>query len=113
MLTTITISDLELWTHIGITEEERSSEQRLLLTLTLNVESTAGTSDALSDTADYQELTQRIKALAASERNTVEKFAEDIAKEVLAFDRVNAIELTLKKYVIPGSESVSVTIKRP
>ena len=50
----ITIHNLELRTHIGVPEEERAQEQRLLISVEMNVDTaSAAKSDDVAQSIDY------------------------------------------------------------
>lgn len=111
---TLTITSFELWTRIGVPYEERSREQRILLSVQVELANGgAGTSDELKDTMDYEEITQEIRRLAKGERKTLEKLAEDIASAVLQHPHVARVTVTLRKFILPGTKEVSLTIVRP
>lgn len=111
---TVSIHDLEVSTHIGVPDEERSSEQTLKVSIDMETDlKKAGQSDAIEDTIDYEQVANSIVELAKEERKTIEKFAEDIAQEVLKKFGGTSIKVTIKKFVLPQTEAVSVTIIRP
>ena len=103
------IQDLELWAHIGITEEERLSEQRILATITLEIEdSKAKQTDAIEDTIDYEAVTNLVKKTAKGNRNTLEKLGADIVAAIQKEFDVENTSVELKKFILPGTEHVSV-----
>ena len=109
----LTISDLELWTCIGVTAEERETEQRLLLTIEMTVDSRrAAKTDDVKKTVNYCDVAKDIRSLARTERKTIERLAEDIAQMVQRKHAVSAVTVTVKKFTIPGTEDVSVRIVR-
>ena len=110
----IIISRLELHTRIGVTEEERSQPQRIHASLTLEPEAGfAGANDRLSRTVDYDAACQAVKGLAASGRRAlVETLAEEIAALLIQRFRLAAVEVELRKFVLPDTESVGVRIRR-
>ena len=108
-LMTISIKNLELWTKIGITPEERSTEQRLLVSVDLKCpEVKAGKTDRIEDTVDYAEVAEIIKGLAKKERKTLEKFVDEILDEILKFKFVDSAEVEIKKFALSGAECVSI-----
>lgn len=110
---TITITDLEVHTHIGITDEERSAEQTLKISVHINTDlSTVGESDDIRDTIDYEVVAKAIRDLAATPRNTVERFAEDCTKLILKRFGGQSVTVTIKKYILPDTDHVGVTITR-
>ena len=110
----ITIHDLELWVHIGTTEEERSYEQRILVKLTIDLASCdACKTDKIGDTVDYNEVVHIIKKVSKGERSTIEKLSRDIADAVLAIKEVKNIEIAVNKFAIPGTGATYFTISCP
>ena len=109
----ITINDLELWTRIGVSDEERASEQRLLLTIVIPTDvSVVAKNDDLSGSLDYDDLVTVVHEVASTERKTVETFAEDVCVALLKLKGVQKVTLTVRKFVIPGTRDVSLTIER-
>ena len=106
----LTISGLELWTHIGVPEEERIQEQRLLIDIALHLES-KGNADEVS--IDYEKVAQDIQALGKTERKTVEKLASDIAEMILKKYSPESVTITVKKFPLACAEHISLTILRP
>lgn len=110
----ITIHNLELWTHIGVPDEERTSEQRLLVTIILETDTKpAAEADALEKTIDYDVVAKDVQTLAKTERKTIEKLAEDIATTVVQKYQPTRVHVTVKKYILPNADEVSLTITRP
>lgn len=97
-----------------MTEEERSKEQLVQITLELitNTKSVAA-SDDVSRGIDYQEVFQTVQEIAKKERKTLERFAEDIASEILKKYGPQSVKLSLQKRPLAGLESVTITISRP
>jgi dihydroneopterin aldolase len=111
---TISINNIECWTHIGVPTEEREREQQLLVSLELSLSTKqAGAKDDVSKTIDYEEVVHSIHKLAKKERKTIECFAEDIAAMVLMdYKPKGGVKVTVSKHIIPGTESAEVSIER-
>ena len=110
---TITITDLELWTRIGVTEEERTRDQRLLVTVTFPTDAAAvAARDDLSQGIDYADVVLAIRALAATERKTIERLAEDIASAILRNFHPASVTVIVKKFPIAGARNVAIQIHR-
>jgi dihydroneopterin aldolase len=88
MLDLIRIVDLEIWSTIGVPDEEREKPQRLLVDLELRVKDIgpASMTDNVKLTIDYAVVTQRIKTMA---------------------------EARPRRLIVPGTRHVSVRIERP
>ena len=109
----LTITDLELWTRIGVPLGERQAEQRLLVTVEMACDvSAAAKTDDVKKFIDYAGVTEDLKTLARTERKTIERFAEDVAQMILKKHGADAVSVSVKKFAIPGAKNVHVTIHR-
>ena len=113
MSDSLVIEDLEIWTRIGLKEQERTSEQRLLVTITLELEHAGRHADNLDQSIDYAAVAFDVRALAAKERLTIEFFAEETAETILKKYHPHSIRVTVKKFALPGCSGASLTIERP
>jgi 7,8-dihydroneopterin aldolase/epimerase/oxygenase len=111
---TLSITDLVLWTRIGVPEEERKTEQcvHISIDLFLNTKK-AGEEDSVKESVDYEKLSKDVRVLGEQERKTIECLAEDIAKMILEKFSVSQVRITIKKYPLPEARHVSITITRP
>ncbi|MSR87047.1 dihydroneopterin aldolase [Candidatus Peribacteria bacterium] len=110
----LTITDLELWTHIGVSSEERSSEQRLLVTVEMALNTKAAAkADDVTKSINYADVTEDLKKLALTERKTIERFAEDATQLILKKYKPKNVTITVKKFSIPGTRHASLTLLRP
>ena len=111
---TLTIKDLEVWTHIGVPDEERTQEQRLLVSIDLFLDTKeSALHDDVSKTIDYFSVANTLHEAAKIERKTIEKFAHDIAEMILETYKPLRITVTLKKFALQGSRYSSLSITRP
>lgn len=110
----ITIVDLEVFMHVGVTDEERAQPQRLLLTVNMDYDfSSAALSDRLTKTIDYFAVAQRLLQYGAGRNwKLIEKLATDIADLVLAEFQPNAVTVEVKKFPIPQARHVSVSLTK-
>ena len=111
---TIIISGLEVMAHIGITEEERRIEQRLLVSITLTpFKGFEGIEDEIERTIDYVRVAEVIQREArAIHRSLIETMTGDIINAIMAAFPVKAVEVELRKFVLPGTEYVAVRMRR-
>lgn len=111
----IIIRDLLTRGSIGISEEERSSPQDILINIICfsNTEK-ACESDSIDDCVNYSTLAKNITKLAKNnKRKTVEAFASDIADECLANDLVQKVIVRVEKTsVVKMAKAVGVEIER-
>lgn len=111
---TIHISQLELTAHIGVPDEERAAPQRLTVSLALEpVRAFAELQEDIAKTVDYFAVSRAVQALAAERpRQLIETLAEEIAALVLGRFAVAAVEVELRKYILPDTEFVAVRCRR-
>src|SRR5262245_33516781 len=110
----ITIRDLEVFYQVGVTQEERSQPQRLLLSLEMESDFTAAASaDSLSDTVDYDAVCRRLLGFGEDRHwQLIETLATDIASMILEEFHPWAVSVEVKKFVIPQAREVSVRLRR-
>lgn len=110
----IIISQLGVSAFIGAFEEERKRPQRLRVSLVLEpVRDFKSLGDALENTVDYDAVTRAVKSLAGErQRLLVETLAEDIAALLLASYPLAAVEVEVRKYILPDTEFVAVRVRR-
>jgi dihydroneopterin aldolase len=108
----ISIVDLEVFCHVGVPDEERACPQRLLLTVEMESDfAAAARTDAIADTVDYFAVTQRLLQFGEGRSwKLIEKLAADIAATILSEFRVSAINIEVKKFIIPQARHVSVSL---
>lgn len=110
----IIISQLGISTFIGATEEERRKPQRLRVSVVMEPSVSFSTiSDQLENTVDYAAVSTAIKSLAATgQRLLIETLAEEIAAMLLNCHPLAAVDVELRKYILPDTEFVAVRIRR-
>ena len=114
MRDTILIEQLELSAHIGVPDEERVKAQRLAVSLRLELaRDFRELNDDIAKTVDYFAVCTAIKALAtARPRRLIETLAEEIAAIVLRDFVVAAVEVELRKFILPDTAFVAVQLRR-
>lgn len=110
----ILISNLELSARIGITSQEREKAQRLTVSLALEPKwDFSALGDRIENTVDYAQVCLRTVSLAAGgARNLIETLAGEIARMLLKDFPLKAVEIELRKYILPETEFVAVKIRR-
>jgi dihydroneopterin aldolase len=95
----ILLSGIRALGVVGLLPEERERAQPFEVDLSIEADlSAAGASDDIADTVDYGEATNLVVAVVSGESHLlIERVAERIADEVLALDRVEAVEVTIRK----------------
>ena len=110
----IVIKDLEVFYRVGVSEEERSAAQKLLLTIELDHSfDAAAKKDALGATIDYYAVAQRLLGLGVGrEWKLIESVAVEVAGTILREFGAAAIAVEVKKFVLPQAAYVSVRVAR-
>jgi FolB domain-containing protein len=108
------ISDLEVRYRVGVTDDERRSPQRLLLTLEMRHDfSSAIASDSIAQTVDYFAVSQALlKFGEGKDWKLIEKLAADIAQMILSRFKPASVTIEVKKFVVPEAAHVAVRIAR-
>ena len=110
----IIISDLEVFYRIGVTEEERVSPQRLLITVEMCRDvSAAAVSDDLTETIDYYTVTRRLLRFGDGRSwKLLEKLATDIAGLILTEFTPEIVSVEVKKFIVSEARHVAVQLTR-
>jgi 7,8-dihydroneopterin aldolase/epimerase/oxygenase len=111
----ILIRDLRVEALIGIHKRERHVVQTLSIDLDIGIPGTAVfSSDKVADTIDYEQVTLRIKALAASGHfRLVETFVERIATLLIGDFGAPWVKVSAAKIgILPNVKFVGVSIER-
>jgi FolB domain-containing protein len=110
----IRIVDLEVFYHVGVTDQERAQPQRLLVSVEVEHDfKHAVAADNLADTIDYFAVCQRLLAFGEGcQWQLIETLSADIATMVLDEFRARAVTVEVKKFVIPEAAYVSVVVQR-
>ena len=110
----IIVRDLRVKAHIGVTEQERSEAQLLVISVVLYTDlRKAGMSDDLNDTVDYGQVTAEIENLVTSTQNALlESLAEKIAGHIAAMPGINGVSVEIAKDAPPIEQEVGCVAVR-
>ena len=109
------VHGLELMASVGIFEVEKRYEQRIVVSVDLDVvDDYDGVSDRLDGVVDYGRVVTAIRGLVESAHfNLIETLAERIAESCLGDARVLIARITIEKPdIVPGCRSVGIAIER-
>jgi dihydroneopterin aldolase len=110
----IHVEQLEVFTHIGVTDSERAAPQRLSLSMTIWPRTGFDQSnDEIANTVDYSAIcaTARDYVEARSGR-LIETLARNLAQELLVRFPIRRITIQIRKFVVPNTKYVAVTLTR-
>lgn len=110
----ISIVDLEVFYCVGVTDEERSKPQRLLLTVDMNYDfAAASVSDRIEKTINYQAVAEELLKFGEGRSwKLLEKLVANLADVVLNKYRPQSVLVEAKKFVIPQARYVAVSLTR-
>lgn len=109
----IRIEQLELFVRVGLLEEERAQPQRLAVTLVIELPRRCeALADDITKTIDYFTICKAVHALCETPRKLLETVAEEIATGLLLQFPIDAIDIQLRKYILPDTAFVAVEIRR-
>lgn len=110
----ITIRDLEVHYSVGVPEEERACPQRLLITVEMTADFTSAIlTDRVNKTIDYHEVCEHLLKFGDGRNwRLLEKLAANLADHILRQFRPRTVTVEVKKFIIPQTRYVSVTLTR-
>lgn len=113
----IAITGIRAFGYHGVFESEKRDGQEFVVDLKLELDlSKSGSSDALTDTADYSAIALRTRGIIEQGSfNLIERLATEIATKLKGEFGIESIEVTVHKphALIPiDFTDVSVTIRR-
>ncbi len=111
---TIEIRGLQVATRIGVPAKERERWQTLELDLALTPKTAFDkVGDDLSKTVDYEAVCLKLRDWSeTNERHLLESFGEDLTRNLLATFALHEVKLTIRKFIIPGTDSVGIHLTR-
>ncbi len=110
----IHVEQLEVFARIGVTDSERTSPQRLLLSLTLwPRKDFDSANDEIANTVDYSAVCAVARDFVeARSGRLIETLAQNLAREILVRFPIRRITIQIRKFVVPDTKYVSVTLTR-
>lgn len=110
----ITIADLEVSYHLGVTDEERAKPQRLLITVELTFDFTpAVISDRLERTINYHDVAKDLMKLGAGRSwKLLEKLTTNIAETIMARYKPLSVAVEVKKFAFPEARHVAASVTK-
>jgi dihydroneopterin aldolase len=110
----IAIKDLGVLCRIGVPEKERAKPQRLLITIEMSGDfSKACTTDDITHTINYYEVSRRVVALCQEQSHRlIEKLADELAGMILKEFGPDEVTVEVKKFILPDARYVSFRLTR-
>jgi dihydroneopterin aldolase len=113
MKDSIVIKSLRVEARVGVPDNERAQPQNLEIDLRLEGDF-RGVDDEIERTTDYAAVCALVREKCRLvEFRLIETLAEILAGEILGgFPRVTAVEVAVRKFILPGTQYVGVSLRR-
>jgi 7,8-dihydroneopterin aldolase/epimerase/oxygenase len=110
----VRIQELEVWAHIGVPDEERAAAQRLTFNVTVwPARPVRDLNDDIARAVDYAKVCADLKKFVETRRDKlIETLADVVAARLLEAFEIRKITIEVRKYVLPETQFVSVTVTR-
>jgi 7,8-dihydroneopterin aldolase/epimerase/oxygenase len=110
----ITIVDLEVQYHVGVTDQERAKPQRLLVTVEMSLDfSAAAVSDRIERTINYQAVADELLKFGEGRSwKLLEKLVTNLVDRIMMQYAPEEVTVEVKKFSIPQARFVAVSTSR-
>jgi dihydroneopterin aldolase len=110
----IHIEQLEIFTRIGVPEKERSSPQRVTVSISFwPYHEQRDTADKIDNTVNYSIVAEETKNFVRKQStNLIETLADRLAMHLLNTFRIQKITVELRKFPLEDAKHVSVIVTR-
>jgi FolB domain-containing protein len=110
----IHIEQLDVFTRIGVPEEERANPQRLTVSISLwPYQKTSDLADHIERTVNYSTVAEQTKNFLRDQSvKLIETLAEGLASHLLRNFPIQKVTIELRKFALEDAKYVSVTITR-
>ena len=110
----IHIEQLEVFTRIGVPEEERAAPQRLTASISFwPYHEADDLADKIENVVNYSAVAEEVKNFVRDQSvNLIETLADRLAIHLLKHFRIQKVTLELRKFPFEDAKYVSVTVTR-
>jgi dihydroneopterin aldolase len=110
----IAIKGLQVSAHVGVPDSEREAPQTLRIDLNFAARSQpALLNDDIALTVDYHAVSLMVAEIASERsRQLIETLADELAGRLISEFGLRWIEVTIRKFILPQTDWVSVSIRR-
>ena len=110
----IHIEQLEVFTRIGVPEEERANPQRLTVSISFwPYQQTRDLADNIEGTVNYSAVAEETKNFLRDQSlKLIETLAEVLASHLLKSFPIQKITIELRKFALQDAKYVSITVTR-
>ena len=110
----IHIEQLEVFTRVGVPEEERAKPQKLTVSISFwPYQQTSDLADHIERTVNYSTVAEETKTFLRDQAvSLIETLAERLASHLLKSFPIQKLTIELRKFVLPDAKYVSITVTR-
>ena len=110
----IHIEQLDVFTRVGVPEEERANPQRLTVSISFwPYQQTSDLADHIERTVNYSTVAEETKNFLRDQTvSLIETLAERLASHLLKSFPIQKLTIELRKFVLPDAKYVSITVTR-
>ena len=110
----IHIEQLDVFTRVGVPEEERANPQRLTVSISFwPYQQTSDLADHIERTVNYSAVAEETKNFVRDQSvSLIETLAERLANHLLKTFPMQKVTVELRKFVLHDAKYVSVTLTR-
>ena len=110
----IHIEQLEVFTRVGVPEEERAKPQKLTVSISFwPYQQTSDLADHIERTVNYSTVAEETKNFLRDQAvSLIETLAERLASHLLKRFPIQKLTIELRKFVLPDAKYVSITVTR-
>jgi FolB domain-containing protein len=110
----IHIEQLDVFTRVGVPEEERANPQRLTVSISFwSNQQTSDLADHIERTVNYSTVAEETKNFVRDQSvSLIETLAERLASHLLKSFPIQKLTIELRKFVLQDAKYVSITVTR-
>ena len=110
----IHIEQLEVFTRVGVPEEERAKPQKLTVSISFwPYRQTSDLADHIERTVNYSTVAEETKNFLRDQAvSLIETLAERLASHLLKSFPIQKLTIELRKFVLQDAKYVSITVTR-
>jgi FolB domain-containing protein len=110
----IHIEQLDVFTRVGVPEEERANPQRLTVSISLwPYQQTSDLADYIERTVNYSTVAEQTKNFLRDQSvKLIETLAEGLASHLLRNFPIQKVTIELRKFALEDAKYVSITVTR-
>jgi dihydroneopterin aldolase len=110
----IHIEQLDVFTRIGVPEEERANPQRLTVSISFwPYQQTSDLADRIERTVNYSAVAEETKNFVGAQSvSLIETLAERLVSHLLKSFPIQRVTIELRKFALEDAKFVSVTMTR-